>query len=520
MKRLRPVHLLLPIALGTIFAVTIVTPASVDAQERPCVAFGRDVIIAADKKNTCPLIVVNGDVHLQPRSTQLGSVNVSGGDLLVEEGAHISGHVAVMDGDVEIYGSVGEQLFATGDVTLGPSAVVDDVRAVGEVDQAEGAKSGTIQSGFVPLGSAEDDESQLLAQVIVAVSIILFFIVFAALSLVVAPGAMANVRDALRGSAPTSLAVGLIAALLYPLLVVLLAITLVGPLILLVLYSVGAAIGAVALGEIIGARLWRSGSRVGHGALGAGIIGAVLALGFALGLPLLCGFALVAAFAASWVLGAVLLTLFGLRPWPRPAPVPVRPTEGPSVSEPPLPEPSAADSPATTADVPPAARMESGPDTAIERDVAVGSDVGSDAAETTPTDAVEGDERPSAWAPPAEEAMPPAEEEPGAKGPTPGWGWADDEGGAEQKSPTKGATPSSSPTESARATELQRVPGITPIFSQLLAEAGIRSLDDLADANPDTVSEIISVPGVLPIGSETAAAWIRQAQELRGQKPS
>jgi predicted flap endonuclease-1-like 5' DNA nuclease len=55
------------------------------------------------------------------------------------------------------------------------------------------------------------------------------------------------------------------------------------------------------------------------------------------------------------------------------------------------------------------------------------------------------------------------------------------------------------------------------VFSQLLQDAGIRTLNDLAEATPDTVAEVISVPGVLPVGQETARSWIDQARELTSE---
>jgi predicted flap endonuclease-1-like 5' DNA nuclease len=73
------------------------------------------------------------------------------------------------------------------------------------------------------------------------------------------------------------------------------------------------------------------------------------------------------------------------------------------------------------------------------------------------------------------------------------------------------------PKETTKDLGLQQIPGITPIFSQLLSEAGIKTLSDLGSASPETIAEVLSVPGVLPVGPDTAAAWIRQARDILGE---
>jgi predicted flap endonuclease-1-like 5' DNA nuclease len=61
--------------------------------------------------------------------------------------------------------------------------------------------------------------------------------------------------------------------------------------------------------------------------------------------------------------------------------------------------------------------------------------------------------------------------------------------------------------------ELRRVPGITPIYAELLREAGIESLAQLAKLSPQRLLEVASAPGVLAIDLETASRWLRAAQE-------
>ncbi len=530
----QPAHrILLAAVLAVVLSAQL--PDSAAAQERPCVAVDRDVVIAAQKVNRCPLLVVNAGVTLQPDSTQRGSVNVAGGDLVVQEGAMIDGHVAVMDGDVEVYGSVTERLFTTGDVTLGPKAEVNgDVRALGEVVRAEGAKvHGKVQAGLRPLPGGDADVSEAWAKLVGGVSFAFLAVVFAALALVIAPDAMGRVHNALVRSVPACVVAGLVAVVLFPLLSILLVPTVVGPMILAAVYLVGLAVGSVGLGQSIGSRLWPSGARAGQAALGTGLLAALLALGLASNSKLLCGVLVVVGLVSVWVLGGSLLTLFGLRRWPRGS-APAMPTEqsvGPSTGfeaaedtgEVPAPEavarPVLPPAPSAEARVDSQAPSvmgevgaedqdedsEPGSDTRIESDT-VGTREG--AGGTEPTGAVGSGQKQAG--------------EGQGDEPTPGWGWSDTAPPAAQS--TDAAGPLGLDQKSAAGGEgrdtgslhdLLRVPGVTPIYGHLLREAGIRTLSDLADADPATIAEAISVPGVLPVGRDAAEDWIRYAQELQ-----
>ena len=58
--------------------------------------------------------------------------------------------------------------------------------------------------------------------------------------------------------------------------------------------------------------------------------------------------------------------------------------------------------------------------------------------------------------------------------------------------------------------ELQKIKGIGPKYAQKLADAGITTLDDLANSTPEQLQEIVQAKGVLAKYDD----WIRQAREL------
>ena len=61
---------------------------------------------------------------------------------------------------------------------------------------------------------------------------------------------------------------------------------------------------------------------------------------------------------------------------------------------------------------------------------------------------------------------------------------------------------------------LRQVIGLSPIYAELLRGAGIMGAKDLASLSPDEVSRLTQAPGVLAVGTEKAAAWIKAARGL------
>ena len=281
------------------------------------------------------------------------------------------------------------------------------------------------------------------------------------------------------------------------------------------LYAIGACLGGVGLGEIVGARLIRHRSRVVRTAGGTAILAllgaGVLMLGLR-GLPQLCAVLIGLTLVGAWGLGASVLTFLGTRPWPRsddaggagetattsapvaPAwPVPGVPGEpGPALA-PELESPGLG----ATGDVGPSvwpASTATLPVVAMTTDPALLEPPDADRAEPVPgmpPDTAAASEAPGDDG----SAVPPATSDTAPAGPAPATGPAGAEG--------IGAT-----------SDLRRVPGITPIYAQVLFDAGFTTVGDLAHADPDQVAAAVSVPGVLSIDADTAGQWVRNAQAL------
>jgi len=70
------------------------------------------------------------------------------------------------------------------------------------------------------------------------------------------------------------------------------------------------------------------------------------------------------------------------------------------------------------------------------------------------------------------------------------------------------------PAAPTRPIALRDLPGMTPIYAQLLASEGIASLDALAAADAAAVVRMMVVPGVRGVDAATAEAWVRAAREV------
>ena len=62
--------------------------------------------------------------------------------------------------------------------------------------------------------------------------------------------------------------------------------------------------------------------------------------------------------------------------------------------------------------------------------------------------------------------------------------------------------------------DVRSVGGVSPVIGFLLAEAGMRTVADLARATPDEVRAALAVPGVLPVDDDTITAWIETARNV------
>jgi hypothetical protein len=65
----------------------------------------------------------------------------------------------------------------------------------------------------------------------------------------------------------------------------------------------------------------------------------------------------------------------------------------------------------------------------------------------------------------------------------------------------------------AAAADVRTVPGISPIYGFLLADAGLGSVGDLAASEVATALAAVSRPGVVAVDEATVAGWIQAARE-------
>jgi predicted flap endonuclease-1-like 5' DNA nuclease len=447
------------------------------ARQNRCLSIGRDVLIAAGEVKACNVVVIGASLTIEPEAVVNGNVNVVGGNAVI--GGTVNGSVFV-SGDVTLAGTAEVQgtVSHTGAIDQDPAAVV---HGLAPTPSATRQAVPTIRVGrpsgppwAVGLGGLL---GALLAALVVAAVV------------AVAPGATERAGLAATASPAATFLVGLLASLVFPFLMILLVVTIVGPVLLGLLYTVAGVLGGTAIGEVVGRRLWRGGPRPGQAALGAGLMLALLALVSLLGVPGLCLSFLGWVVLSSWALGASALTVLGTRPWPRlpggepspqPSPAPAVPATAETAGAPAAAAAAAAD--VGTAVGGPVAWPEEG--AAMPATLVVAAAAGEGA----------GDEP---------EALAAADE--GAAGPEPGTAPL---AAAVATGEAVGAAP-----HVTAGMDLTAVPGLSPIYAQLLRGAGIGGLADLAAASPDDVAAAASAPGVLPIDTATAGQWIQAARQ-------
>ncbi len=556
----------LAVSLMVAIAVVALLPLRANAEgarEGPCVALDQDVVIVAGDVRDCDLLVFDGNATIEQGATLRGDIWLLGGDLTVEQGAVVDGDVAVMSGDTDVAGEVVGGIYGAGDITVrGTSLVHGDLRALGNITREQGSKvTGAIGQIGVPAVVGQADErtraERILSRAISGVALMVFSVLFAALTVIVAPGLVENVREGLRQNPVASFGLGLVSLVLFPILLLLLLPTIIGVLILPLVYLAAEALGLVALSELAGRRMWPTGARSKQAAVGSGLLALLLSLGLAGGIRVICGSFLIGLFASAWVLGSVLLTVFGTRPRLRGGPVLAPPeiasglVDGEEEAEgeaelPVLPisediavvgepavndeapiekpeDPGKSDEPVVT---------EEGMETLMEGEETAGGEFDLPA-DTGPTPGWGWAE--AAAQPPAESTSLPAPEPPGGdaseppadEASTPGASAADDPEGSvhepeevsqydlTEPAPTPDPVPTSA-SDTNGGHVLEDIPGITPIYAQLLREAGLPAPEDLAAATPDHIAELLSVPGVRPLDRRAAARWIEGARQLIG----
>jgi predicted flap endonuclease-1-like 5' DNA nuclease/cytoskeletal protein CcmA (bactofilin family) len=472
LRRFRPAAAVLAAALGCALFAT-----SAAAQEPTVrdgvVAFGEDERVRSGE-------VVEGDVV------------VLGGHLEIEEGARVTGDVMAM-GDAVIAGAVDGAAFISGSLELDETATIgEDLTVLGRLDRADGSEvGGRVTSGAEGLGVGRGPR---LARgprwygsgVVSLIAMTLLAAVFAALAVAVGPDAIARVGSAAAARPAPTFAVGCLAWIVaVPLFVALLA-TVVGAVILPIVYGAMVLVGWVVLGDLVGRRLMPGSGRGLRAAIGTGLITFVANLPFLTSGAVICAVLFFLVLLISWPMGAIVLTLFGTRQWPDephlvpgaagPPPLPPRGGETP-MPAPLLPVGEAGDAVPFAPQAPPAPAAPAAP--------AAPSLV--PAPPTTPAE------------PASREAASDAEEAAAPPSDIPVW-----------------PVPPEVHAEAVLDLNLQRIPGISPVYAYLLREAGVADLQALISASPEQIAEITSVPGVMPVSAETAGQWIRAGRELLG----
>lgn len=270
-------------------------------------------------------------------ATVSGDVSVFGGNLTLENGSRVTGNIVIFGGSVEIASNVnGDVSIVGGSVHLASGAAVNGSVNVagGSASQDEGA---TVKGGinrtnsfgpsfgrfftppfiFAPglpgsLAAAQATGFALLQAIITALALAALGV----LLVVFFPGPTRQVMTTIQGSPVPSLGVGCLTFVVAPILTVVLAITLIGiPVSVLLGFALAAAVifGWIAIGYLAGERILEALKVKDFAPLVAVMVGVILlellrhvpCLGFVIGVLL-----------GTAALGAVVLTRFGTRPYP------------------------------------------------------------------------------------------------------------------------------------------------------------------------------------------------------------
>lgn len=306
------------------------------------VVFGSNFELGKGETLDGDLVVFGGNVSLAEDSTANGSVAVIGGNASVDKNATIDGDVAMIGGNMQLEGTVnGDMAMVGGSVSLGKTALVDgDVTTMGgNLEREEGAQitGDVVKEGpaptitipnqpqspnapSVPLPSFDRFNFDPLSGFMGVVGQALGVAVIALLASLFLQPQMERVSSATLSQPLIAGSFGLLAVALAPLVLLILAITIIlSPVALLgvVMIALAWLFGIIALGQEVGERFtrainqtWSAPLTAGAGSfllmLVVGVVGLVPCLGWLA--PFLLGLIAV---------GSVALTLFGSRRYPQ-----------------------------------------------------------------------------------------------------------------------------------------------------------------------------------------------------------
>ena len=278
-------------------------------------------------------LIVGQSYRLRSGQTLNEDLTVVGGTAELEEGSTVNGNVAILGGTLSVNGEVNGDVNAMGGVvSLGETAVIHgDVQTLGAtVSRAEGATvEGSIGTGrptfHIPTTTRTPIQSGM--QVIWNfISPIFQAFALAALAVLVSLFAlrpMEHIGDAMTGQPVTTGGIGLLTAIVLPIMMVIISITIIllpVGLIGLLALALALLLGWISAGLVTGERLamafkqnWSGPVSAGAGtlvlSLAASLIGSIPCIGW------------IAPFLVGIIgLGGVVLTRFGLQAYPSPHP--------------------------------------------------------------------------------------------------------------------------------------------------------------------------------------------------------
>lgn len=308
--------------------------------------FGQDYTLEPGKRLDHDLLVFGGQVHLKPDSLVEGDVLITGGQATLE--GRIRGDVLILGGSVELAATavIEKDLVVLGQLRRDPEAkvkgnIVEGWEASGALSAVPGilGRQRLPQARPAPLPMRPwQGPGWSGGGLLASVASILALILVAALLIALLPNSLRRVTQAMEQQMAFCVGVGLLTLMVVAIGAVILAITCIGIPLVLVLglaLLLGALVGWVAAGQIVGQRVLQALQAKSQPLLVEVALGVVL-ISLAGKVP--CIGWLFSLLALSWGLGAVVLTRFGTRPYPSLAPFEDRP---PAFATPPPGSPSA-----------------------------------------------------------------------------------------------------------------------------------------------------------------------------------
>ena len=214
---------------------------------------GGDVTIGGDVADD--LRVAGGQVRILKTARVGGGVNVAGGDVSIA--GDVKGKVEVMGGHLTIDGHVGGDVEATGgDVSLGPDAHVDGHLTYSSRHDLHPDDAAKVAGGVTREPWHHEHSPMHWHGVHLAWGF--GYVLLVLLVLLIAPGYAARVTDTIHDDFAQSLVIGVVALVLAPMAMLLLAITVIGipaALLLLLAYltmlMAGRLFGIIAVADIV-----------------------------------------------------------------------------------------------------------------------------------------------------------------------------------------------------------------------------------------------------------------------------